>query len=181
MTFFTLTIALAAVSANPPQLSCSLQPGSPSAQRVFTNADLERMAACRRENEGSPDVPTTDAADAPSSKGSGRARKSNANSGSADRTHNSASDSAEEDWRAQWRAIDQKARRLRREAQRLREEAAETPRDPKKKAPAGRRGPNLLIARAQDLEADARELENEFQERARREGALPGWLRPRSN
>jgi hypothetical protein len=35
-----------------------------------------------------------------------------------------------------------------------------------------------LIRKAANLEAEARELEDEFQEMARRQGALPGWLRP---
>jgi len=73
--------------------------------------------------------------------------------------------------------VDQKVRRLRKEARELRQEAAQAPRDPKKQ-PSGRRSPALLISRARGLEAEALELEEEFQERARREGALPGWLRP---
>jgi len=88
-------------------------------------------------------------------------------------------DNAEADWRARWRSIDQKARHLRREARELRQEAEQTPRDPKKK-PTGRRAPAILLSRAESLEAEARELEDEFQARARREGALPGWLRPRA-
>jgi hypothetical protein len=73
--------------------------------------------------------------------------------------------------------VDQKARKLREEAHELRQEASEAPRDPKKQA-KGRRSPLLLISRATSLENEARRLEEEFQERARREGALPGWLRP---
>ena len=54
----------------------------------------------------------------------------------------------------------------------------DTPLDPKKK-PTGRKSKAFLISRARDLETEARELEDEFQARARREGALPGWLRSR--
>jgi hypothetical protein len=67
---------------------------------------------------------------------------------------------------------------LRRKARELRLEAEALPRDPKKR-PAGRKSEALLINRAQVLETEARELEDEFHAQARREGALPGWLRPR--
>lgn len=84
----------------------------------------------------------------------------------------------EADWRARWRSVDERVRRLRREAEDLRLEANEAPRDPKKK-PTGRRSPQILIRRASALEAEAARVEDEFQSEARREGALPGWLRAR--
>jgi hypothetical protein len=159
MTFLTPFIAAMATSlALTSQPDCSL----PKTQRAFTNADLERMAACR--SASAPPEPL----DTPSAKPRREASPSRAAA---------SPDSREADWRAQWRSVDQKVRRLRREAYELRQEAAEAPRDPKKK-PTGRRSPALLLTRARSLDAEALELEEEFQERARREGALPGWLRP---
>ncbi len=174
MTYFTQTFLtqtlLAVALASPTAQDCSLKVGTPSAQRVFTNKDLERMAACRHQagaqSEARPQAPD------PSERGRGRTAKATASG--RDRSAD-----AENDWRAQWRSIDQKARKLRREALELRKEAQESPRDPKKRV-IGRRSPSMLITRAERLEAEARELEEEFQERARREGALPGWIRPRS-
>ncbi len=134
---------------------------------MFTNADLDRMASCRYQTGAQSEVgvdpperasPSQGRATKPKAPGAGRV------------------DGAEADWRAQWRSIDQKARRLRSEARELRQEAGEATRNPKK-PPTGRRSPSLLIGRALRLEAEAKELEDEFQERARREGALPGWLR----
>lgn len=157
MTFLTLSIAMVALTAAPPSPDCSLPPSSGSGPRVFTNADLDRMAACRYQTGAQSQVGAGSRA-APS----------------VDRTGPGA---VEADWRARWRSVDQRARKLRQEARELRQEAAEAPRDPKKQ-PTGRRSPSLLISRARSLEAEARDLEDEFQQRARRQGALPGWLRP---
>lgn len=174
MTFLTLTLATLTFFAPP---DCSPVKG-PLAGKVFTNADLDRLAACRRQTavpvgrDALPDAASPGAA-LPETGRKGRPRPAEGSSSSHDR------DRAEADWRAQWRSIDQKTRTLRRDARELRQEAAEAPRDPKKR-PTGRRSPSLLLIRAESLEREARELEDEFQERARREGALPGWLRPRA-
>jgi hypothetical protein len=165
-----LTLSIAALALGSPPALCSIAEGSPPEQRVFTNADLDRMASCRYQT-GAESKPGTVARTSPSRSGRGAA---GATARDAPRP-----DPAEADWRAQWRSIDQKARRLRREARELRQEALEAPRDPKKR-PTGRRSPSLLITRALALEAEAKELEDEFQDRARRAGALPGWLRPRT-
>lgn len=168
MTFLTLTLVTLALTAAP---DCSPIKG-PLAGRVFTNADLDRLAACRQQAGGlSEKTPSAEpAVPTPGRRG----RPSAPEMGTTGRDH------AEADWRAQWRSIDQKARHLRREARELRQEAEQAPRDPKKK-PTGRRSPSILVSRAESLEAEARELEDEFQARARREGALPGWLRPRAH
>jgi len=165
MTFLTSFLAAVAFAtgspAAPPQPDCS-RPAVRPEQRVFTNADLERLAACRYQTGAFSEV-----GDPSSGKAPRAARPAAPASPGA----------SEADWRAQWRSVDQKTRRLRKEARELRQEAAQAPRDPKKQ-PTGRRAPALLIGRARSLEAEALELEEEFQERARREGALPGWLRP---
>lgn len=163
MTFLNLSLAVIALTAAPQALDCSLPPSSRPEPRVFTNADLDRMAACRYQTGAQSEVGTSAARPAPGP-------------GKTSTTERAGSAAIEADWRARWRSVDQKARKLRQEARELRQEASEAPRDPKKQ-PTGRRSPTLLITRARSLEAEARELEDEFQERARREGALPGWLR----
>jgi len=168
MTLLTLSIAALALAAAPQVPDCSLPQTPRSEPRVFTNADLERMAACRYQTGAESEIgsPTSTEAARPAhrSKEASRARGSDPGA-------------LEADWRARWRSVDQKARRLRQEARELRQEASAAPRDPKKQ-PTGRRSPSLLISRARSLEAEARDLEDEFQESARRAGALPGWLRP---
>ena len=47
MTFLILSIAAIALVAAPQSPDCSLPRTSKTQARVFTNADLERMAACR--------------------------------------------------------------------------------------------------------------------------------------
>lgn len=170
MTFLTLTLfatTIATPLATPPP-DCSRPTAVRGERRVFTNADLERIAACR---------PPSDAPSRaePDETGQPKRPRADSRSGSPDR---SPTEALEADWRARWRSIDQKVRRLRREARDLRLEAEALPRDPKKR-PAGRKSEAFLVNRAQVLEAEARELEDEFQAQARREGALPGWLRPR--
>jgi len=167
MSFLYLSTAVlsAAAQAAAPQVACPLPGNAWSKTYVFTNADLERMAACRYQTgvdseRGAPD---------PGDPKPGRAVKTSAPA--------SGPRASEADWRARWRSVDQKVRRLKREARELRQEAADAPRDPRKR-PTGRRAPSVLIARAESLEAEAREIEDAFQLAARRAGALPGWLRP---
>ena len=168
MTFLLPYVAAITLAATPPS-GCALPEKTATAPRVFTNADLELMSACRYQTGA---LSKSGAGPSePSPKGRGGSRPSGLRSGPA-------ADAAEADWRARWQAIDQKAKRLRREALDLRREAGEASRDPKRR-PTGRRSPSLLLHRALRLELEAMELEDEFQERARREGALPGWLRSR--
>jgi len=158
--------------APPPSPDCSLPLLPRPERRVYTNADLERMAACRYQTGAQSEAGTSrpkEEIGGPGSKAAKTSRPAEA----------ALRDALESDWRARWRAVDQKARHLRREARELRQEAGDVPRDTKK-PPTGRRSPSLLLTRARSLEAEARELEDEFQERARREGALPGWLRPKA-
>jgi hypothetical protein len=169
MTFLTPFIT-AIVFAAPLPPDCSLKAAPRLEKREFNNADLERMAACRYQTGAQSEVGAV-----PNEKAARAARAATTPGPES----GPGPDALEADWRAQWRSVDQKARRLRREARELRQEAGEAPRDPKKQA-TGRRSPSLLLTRARSLEAEAAELEDEFQERARREGALPGWLRPQA-
>jgi hypothetical protein len=170
MTFLTLPI-LAIALASPGFDDCSLPPGSLTAGHVFTNADLERMSPCRYQTgaQSQPGTPPVETPVRPGRQGSratapGKPRL----------------DGLEADWRRQWRSVDQKTRKLRREAHELRQEAGEVSRNPKRGNGGGRRSPSFLITRAEALEAEARELLEQFNARARREGALPGWIRPQS-
>lgn len=162
-----LILALAAVAAGERPGPCPVPRDFFSEKRVFTNADLEMVAACR----GRTGALSQPEAARPEP---GGARRPGATPPETDRARR---DATEADWRARWRSIDQRARRLRQEASELRQEAAAAPRDPRKR-PTGRRSPSVLIARAEAREKEARDLEDEFHQQARRAGALPGWLRP---
>ena len=170
MTFLTLSIAAIALAAAP-QSPCSLPPSSGSQPRVYTNADLDRMSACRYQT-GAQSEAATPAEGTPRGP-LGRSKPGSTNAAGADQ------DALEADWRARWRSVDDKVRKLRQEARELRQEAGEVPRDPKKPT-TGRRSASVLIGRARSLEAKAQELEDEFQASARQQGARPGWLRPRA-
>ncbi len=171
MTLLKLSIAALALAAAPQPPDCSLPQAPRSEPRVFTNADLERMSACRYQTGAQSQIGS--GAHESAARPARRPKEPVASAGID-------SGALEADWRARWRSVDQKARKLRQEARELRQEAGETPRDSKKPT-TGRRSPSLLISRARSLEAEARELEDEFAERARREGALPGWLRPKAH
>ncbi len=176
MTFLHLPLVAAALALATPPPDCSRPITPPGERRVFTNADLERIAACRKQSDArpAPDEPSAEEPPARGPRTTARPGRSE-NPGEGDTR---AGDALEADWRARWRSVDQKVRRLRREAEELRHEANEAPRDPKKK-PTGRRSPQVLLRRAEALEAEAAEIEDDFQAQARREGALPGWLRAR--
>lgn len=181
MTF--LTPFLAATLLTVPQPPDCAPVSRPTTQRVFTNADLDRIAACRALQEGAAPTPRGDGDasvtdDATPMKSRRSTRASGSTSGGNPGLQQS--DALEADWRARWRSVDQKAKKLRREARELRAEAAAAPRDPKKPV-VGRRAPSVLLTRAEALEAEARDLLSEFEEMARRQGALPGWLRPKGH
>jgi len=167
MTLLNLSMAVVLLTAADQPPDCSLPQKSKPGTWVFTNADLARMAACR----GQTNAPREDA---PPPEKPSRSKRGTTVPSTLDRYDGA----VEADWRARWRSVDQKVRKLREDARELRQEASEAPHDPKKQA-KGRRSPSLLIGRAISLENEARRLEDEFQESARREGALPGWLRPR--
>ena len=176
LSFSILAAALAVSSFAPVDEGdpCALRIGAPSTQRTFTNEDLARMAACRQASVDSQDAP----ASLPSRPTPGRTARGTRPASRAGLAADPTSlEQLEADWRARWRSMDQRVRKLRFEARELRLEAEAMPRDPRKR-PTGRRTPALLVAKAERLEAEAREIEGEFAESARRQGALPGWLRP---
>jgi len=177
MTFLPLPLiaAASALALATPSVDCSRPITPPGERRLFTNADLERIAACRKPSAARSDPAEPSDTESPSR---GPRRTVRAGRSEDPNAENARAHAIEADWRARWRSVDQRVRRLRREAEELRLEANEAPRDPKKK-PTGRRSPSMLLRRAEALMAEAGEIEDEFQVQARREGALPGWLRAR--
>ena len=127
---------------------------------TYTNDDLARVAPLAGET-GVLSVPAF--ADRPASVPAARA----AGRGEAGEAH----------WRRE-------ARRVRERVSALREQIAELPRPgslppsaSRSAAAAAERQREATAARRATLEARIRTLEDELAERARREGALPGWLR----
>jgi hypothetical protein len=178
MTYLILAAALAAASSATPQSPCALS--TPTAQRAFTNADLERMSACRYQTGVQSEAGVHDRKEPAQPPAGIATRPKKGESPRIAAVSPTRDDSTEADWRAQWRSVDHKVRKLRREALDLRREALEKPVEIKKRQPAtGRRSSAWLMHKAETLEEEARDLEDDFQSRARREGALPGWLRAR--
>ncbi len=134
--------------------------------RVYTNEDLERIAPFRGET-GVLSRPGT----APVVKASPREP---AERGAAAR--------GEAYWRSQASRVREKVRTIQEQASRLREQI-----ERESERATSRKGRGQLRAswaaednrarRLGELEARAREVQSEFEDRARREGALPGWLR----
>ena len=127
---------------------------------TYTNEDLERMAPLRGQ---------TGVLSKPASREPSRAAAEPA-------------DKAEAYWRKEAERLRARLRPLKRRADELRLRLKEARAEPGKKKPHGGRGSGggsaeALSQRLESLEAEIREREDELQERARRERALPGWLR----
>ena len=105
MTFLVSLLFTAALGSL--QADCPVPTGSASGQTSFTNADLERLSACRYQTGA-----LSESREAPPER-TGRARKSAPKSS---RDVSVSGSDTEGDWRARWRSVDQKARRLRRRA-----------------------------------------------------------------
>jgi len=126
--------------------------------RTYTNEDLERMRPQRGE---------TGATSEPVAGAINEARR--------DRDRPAAR--GEEFWRLEAERRQRKLEPLRRRLQDLEQRLAE-----RRSRPPGRRDgvdpvPDALLAQIRALRAGIREEESRFEDRARREGALPGWLR----
>jgi hypothetical protein len=84
-------------------------------------------------------------------------------------------------WRREAERLRTRLRPLVRRAEELRQRLQEPRADDGKKRPRGSRGGSgsrdALAQRLASIEAEIREREDELRERARRERALPGWLR----
>lgn len=163
--YLLATLAGLSGPANP---ACAIPKDLRAPGRTITIEDLEAVRACRPPDRTTGDVPTR----VPSKRAT---KAGSAEPAAPDRAVDRGPE--ERDWRARWLSVDQRVRRLRQDAEELRAEAAAAPADPKKR-PTGRRSPALLLRRADALEREARELQERFDDEARRARALPGWLRP---
>jgi hypothetical protein len=153
-------LAALCFSAPEPARSQDEKPRPPV--RVYTNQDLERVHS-RRDETGVASVPAEALPDPPvPERPSPRAR-------------------GEEYWRREAQRVRERVRAIEAQSAALRSQLEErrwerrhlTRRETKAAASAEAR----LESRIAAFERRARRLEDELAERARREGALPGWLR----
>lgn len=138
--------------------------GAP-AVRAYTNDDLERYAHLR--SEAPADV-VDDGPRPPRSRGTRAAREARADKGGSAR--------GEEYWRREAERTQDAVRRLRDQASDLAEKVADLRRQPGVLPYSDPRIVRMETRRL-SLEERAREAELRLEERARRAGALPGWLR----
>ena len=122
---------------------------------LYTNDDLERVAPFRNQT-GVASVPSPEAARAPHPEAPPRGR-------------------GEAYWRREADRVRQQVRRLEAQAATVRSRI-EAERTRPRRSRTATRGPDLE-ARVRALGLEARALDDELGDRARREGALPGWLR----
>jgi len=127
---------------------------------TYTNEDLERLAPYRGQT-GVLSRPASPEATTPVAERKGR---------------------GEDYWRREAERLRSRLRPLRRRAEELRLRLEETKAAEWRKRSGGRRSgggasSEGLQRRLESLESEIREREDELHARARREGALPGWLR----
>lgn len=139
---------------------------SQTTPRVYTNQDLERVHPFRDELGGS-SVPAVAPVEEPEASRS--ARETVARRG-------------EEYWRREAEKVRNRLRTLRDQAEALRDRIARQEVEQRRATRGGRRSPTAdqgatLRARLAGIERRMRETEEDLTDRARREGALPGWLR----
>jgi hypothetical protein len=144
--------------------------------RVYTNEDLDRVRPFRDE-VGGRSVPAFTADESPAP-----ARAARGSGTSSRKTHDEAW------WRAEARRVRERVEALRAQADELRARIAAADEEQRQLVRSLGTGSRTRAARpaASDaasaarlagLERRARSMENDLFERARREGALPGWLR----
>jgi septal ring factor EnvC (AmiA/AmiB activator) len=160
-TLIAVLLGLQAASAPAP---ATAPPERPPV-RVYTNEDLERVHPFRRET-GVASVPANAADPEPAPGGAPRTPKA--------RTR------GEDYWRREAARVRRRVDALAARAEALRSTLAE--RDEERRHTLGRRRSGgtsdaTLERRLAAIERHMRRLEDELRERARREGALPGWLR----
>jgi hypothetical protein len=140
------------------------------AARVYTNADLDRVRPFR-DQTGVRSVPAA-MPDPPTPPTSGRARARPATRGR-----------GEDYWRREAERVRDRVRALEAKAAELRAQIAERTEEAGRALSRGRRGSSgagstaVLRARLAGLEARMRQMEEDLSDRARRDWALPGWLR----
>ena len=147
--------------------------------RVYTNEDLDRVRPFRDEVGGRSVPAVTPGEDLSGARGG---RRQSREGGSSPRPHD------EGWWRTEARRVRERVEALRAQADELRAKIAAAEDERRgynrslgtgRKARAARpQGPEPgAAARLAGLERRAKSMEDDLLERARREGALPGWLR----
>jgi hypothetical protein len=143
--------------------------------RVYTNEDLDRVRPFR-DQTGVRSVPAV-APDPPAPSTGGRARERPALSPA------DAHGRGEDYWRREADRVRDRVRTMEAQAAELRARIAERAEEAGRQLTRGRRGSSgagsaaILRARLVALERRMRQMEDDLSERARRERALPGWLR----
>jgi hypothetical protein len=136
--------------------------------RVYTNEDLERVRPYRDQTGVASTPAVTETGDATGGK-SRQGRRAGATAGTGDR-------SVEEQWRRSAEKLRAKLQPLRDKADDLRQEIEE-----RRQKPGVRpyTDPKIVAdqRRLRVLEQRIRDSEAAFEDRARRQGALPGWIR----
>lgn len=143
--------------------------------RVYTNEDLDRVAPFKDQTgvTSTPAVPTTETQRAGTPRqglgGGGATAGKSRHSAERDR-------SVEERWRLEAERLRARLQPLRDKADDLREKIEERRRQPGVRPYTD---PQVVAAqrRLEVLERRIRESESSFEDRARRQGALPGWIR----
>lgn len=136
--------------------------------RVYTNEDLDRVSPLRDQTG----VNNTPAAASDSESSAGRSRRRHADN----TAKRSGSDRGEEYWRREAERVRERTRPLRQKITDYKERIEERRSKPKV-LPYSDAQIRSWTSRIDELEAQIREVESAFDERARRAGAMPGWLR----
>jgi hypothetical protein len=151
-------LAMASVEASPAD-------EAKKAVRTYTNEDLARVAP-RRAETGALSAVETGPPAAPGSKGDGQAARK------AEEAH----------WRREAERVRERVRALARDADAIRDRIDAARRrqaspSPRRAGSLGEDGTASLERRLAAVLAEMRERQTDLEERARRAGALPGWLR----
>ena len=136
--------------------------------RVYTNEDLERVAPLRDQTG----VNNTPAAASVSEMPAGQSKRSRAGNTS----ERSGGARGEEYWRREAERVRDRTRPLRQKVTDYRGRIEERRSKPKV-LPYSDPQIRAWSLRIDEIEAQIREMESSFEDRARRAGAMPGWLR----
>ena len=143
--------------------------------RVYTNEDLDRVRPFR-DQTGVRSVPAV-VPDPPAPSTGGRARARPASSPADTRGR------GEDYWRREAERVRNRLRAMEAQAAEVRAQIAERAEEAGRALTRGRRSSSgagstaVLRARLASLEARMRQMEDDLSDRARRDWALPGWLR----
>ena len=166
LTYPAQAVALSLVLGLPPALQAAEDkpPTRRPPARVYTNADLDRVHPFAAETGGS-SVPAVATDEASPARPAESRRKGK----------------GEEHWRAEAARVRERLRALEERAAALRSQIAERSSQSevfgRRRSSAGKTSVAELQASLAAVERRARLTQEDLEERARRDGALPGWLR----